>query len=103
MQSTNGLFLLTFLASAFTLQSAQPEAGAKTAAPRSRFGDLFDDAVLARGRGVEVKQSELEDAFVAFKANLAARGQSLPEDQRLFRQAQILERLVITQILAKRA
>ncbi|HMJ66564.1 MAG TPA: peptidylprolyl isomerase [Candidatus Binatia bacterium] len=101
MQST--IIALTVLAGALTLQAAQPQATAKVANPRSRFADLFDDTVLARGRGVEVKQSELDDAFLTFKANLASRGQSLPEDQRLFREKQILDRLIIGQILAKRA
>ena len=76
---------------------------AKTPASRSRFADLFDDPVIARGKGVEVKQSALDESFIAFKANLAARGQTVPEDHRLFREAQLLERLIVTQILGQRA
>src|SRR5438552_1905378 len=34
------------------------------------FADLFGDPVIARGQGLEVKRSELEDAFTAWKANL---------------------------------
>jgi foldase protein PrsA len=81
---------------------AEPDS-TKPPASRSRFASLFDDPVIARGQGVQVKQSELEEAFISFKANLAARGQSVPEDQRLFREAQLLERLIVTQILTKRA
>ncbi len=77
---------------------ASPGGGA--AAPAA---DLFEDTVLARGKGVEVKRSQLESSFIAYKANLAARGQSLPEDQRGLREAQLLDRLVITQILVNRA
>jgi parvulin-like peptidyl-prolyl isomerase len=79
------------------------EPAAKPSASRSRFASLFDDPIVARGQGVQVKQSEIDDAFISFKANLAARGQSVPEDQRLFREAQLLERLIVTQILTKRA
>ena len=50
-----------------------------------------------------MKQSALDESFVAFKANLAARGQTVPEEHRLFREAQLLERLIVTQILGKRA
>jgi parvulin-like peptidyl-prolyl isomerase len=79
------------------------EPAAKAPASRSRFADLFDDPVIARGQGVEVKQSALDESFTAFKANLAARGQTVPEEQRRFREAQLLERLIVTQILGRRA
>jgi parvulin-like peptidyl-prolyl isomerase len=94
-----GLWLLLGLA-VHAAESPQP---AKGASLRSRYADLFDDPVIARGQGVEVKQSALDESFIAFKANLATRGQNIPEDQRQFREAQLLERLIITQILAKRA
>jgi foldase protein PrsA len=96
--------LLILLAALLGLVEANcAEPAAKPPGSRSRFASLFDDPVVARGQGVQVKQSELEDAFISFKANLAARGQNVPEDQRLFREAQLLERLIVTQILTKRA
>ncbi len=64
---------------------------------------LFDDPVIARGKGIEVKRSQLEDAIIQYKANLAVRGQTLSESQRATREAQLLDRLVITQILLSRA
>jgi len=64
---------------------------------------LFADPVLVRGKGIEIKQSQLDDAFVAFRANLAARGQNVPENQRLEREAQLLDRLIVTQLLVNRA
>jgi peptidyl-prolyl cis-trans isomerase C len=64
---------------------------------------LFADVVLAKGQGVEVRRSQLEEAFVTFKANLAARGQNLPEDRRLQTEAQLLDRLVVSQLLANKA
>jgi len=64
---------------------------------------LFDDTVIARGKGIEVRRSQLEDAVIQFKANLAVRGQTLSESQRTTREAQLLDRLIITQILLARA
>src|SRR5687768_14361332 len=85
------------------LASAAESSKSDGAIQRSRFAELFDDPVVARGQGVQVKQSQVDDAFIAFKANLAVRGKSVPEDQRTMREAQILEKLIITQILGKRA
>jgi len=65
--------------------------------------DLFGDPVIARGRGVEVKRSQLEDAFTAWKANLAARGQTIGEEQRTYREVQLLDKLIITQLMTNRA
>lgn len=69
----------------------------------AKLSDLFDDPVVVRGKGVEVKKSQLEDAFIAFAANLAARGGSLSEELRPVREAQLLDRLVITRLLVNRA
>ncbi|HXG46354.1 MAG TPA: peptidylprolyl isomerase [Methylomirabilota bacterium] len=69
----------------------------------TKLAELFDNPVLARGRGVTVRRSDLEAAFVAYKANLSARGQGLSEGQRLLREAQMLDRLVVTQLLTNRA
>lgn len=92
--------LITFftLAAAFAADPAKPRSSAG-----GRLSDLFDDPVIARGQGVEVRQSALDESFIAFKANLAARGQRIPEDHRLFREVQLLERLIVTQILGRRA
>src|SRR5260370_15918491 len=63
----------------------------------------FDDPVSARGQGAEIKRSQLDNEFIAFKANLVARNQTLPEEQRLLCQAQLLERLITTRLLVNRA
>jgi len=71
--------------------------------PIAKLTELFDDPVVVRGKGFEVKRSQVEDAFTAYAANLAARGQSLAEDHRPVREAQLLDRLIITRILNNRA
>ncbi len=74
----------------------EPKAAAKSAT-------LFDDPVVVRGKGFEVKRSQLDEAFMAYAANLAARGQSLAEEHRPLREAQLLDRLIITRLLVNRA
>ena len=73
------------------------------AADKPEAAGLFDDPVIARGKGVEIRRSQLEDAFISYKANLAARDQRLPESQRAFREAQMLDRLITTQLMINRA
>ncbi len=91
------------VASVAVAAEAGAAGAAAPAAKRPTFADLFGDDVIARGQGVEVRRSQLENAFVAFRANLASRGQGIPEDQRALREAQLLERLIITQLLTRRA
>lgn len=69
----------------------------------SAADDFAIGPVLARGKGVEVRRSQLDDAFIAFRANLAARGQSLPESRREAAEAQLLDRIVVTQLLVQKA
>src|SRR5688500_18340247 len=64
---------------------------------------IFDDPVLARGRGLEIKQSQVDEMFSAFRANRAAVGQSIPEPQRPKIEADILEKLIATQLCLNRA
>src|SRR5262245_10617677 len=74
-----------------------------SAANKPGATSLFDDPLIARGKGVEIRRSQLEDAFISYKANLAARNQPLPESQRSFREAQMLDRLITTQLMVNRA
>jgi peptidyl-prolyl cis-trans isomerase C len=64
---------------------------------------LFDDPVLARGRGVEVRQSLVDEMFAAFRANRASAGQPIPESQRPKIEADILDKLIATQLCVNRA
>jgi parvulin-like peptidyl-prolyl isomerase len=61
------------------------------------------ERVLAKGRNVEVTQAQLDEAFITFKATLAARGQAVPEAHRAVLERQLLDRLVMTQILLQKA
>lgn len=74
-----------------------------TTPARPSLESLFDDPVLAQGGGVKVTSSQLERAFIAYRATAAARGQRISEDSRLRHEAQLLDRIIITQILTNRA
>jgi peptidyl-prolyl cis-trans isomerase SurA len=65
--------------------------------------DLFPDKVVARGKGFEVKQSEVDDLYLAFKANRAAAGQTVSENLRPAIEADILDRLIATQMFLGKA
>lgn len=67
-----------------------------------KLSDLFGDEVIARGKGVVVKRSQLEEALTAFQATLAIRGQQMPEAQRPYQESQLLQQLIVTQILTNR-
>lgn len=64
---------------------------------------LFADPVLARGREFTIKRSEVEEAFLKFKANAAANGQNVPESQREEIEKRILDRLIIVKVLSAKA
>lgn len=76
------------------------EASTPKRAPK--LSDLFGDEVIARGKGVVVKRSQLEEALTAFQATLAIRGQQMSEAQRPYQESQLLQQLIVTQILTNR-
>jgi peptidyl-prolyl cis-trans isomerase C len=77
--------------------------GLAVAAAQSSLLELFPDRVVARGKGFEVKRSEVDDLFLAFKANRAALGQTVPESMRPAIEEDILERLIATQVFLAKA
>ncbi len=64
---------------------------------------LFADPVLAKGQGMEVRRSQVDDAFVAYKASLAMRGQTISEDKRTLTEAQLLDRLIVGKLMVAKA
>jgi parvulin-like peptidyl-prolyl isomerase len=59
--------------------------------------------LLARGKGVEVTQEQLDEAFINLRATLAAKGGDVPESQRAKVEGQLTEKLALTQILLAKA
>jgi parvulin-like peptidyl-prolyl isomerase len=96
--------LLAALMAASALAEEKPAAAPAAPTPAPKLSDLFGDIILARGKGFEIKQSQLDEAFISYRANLAARGESVgSDDQRQYKEAQLLDRIIVTQILVNRA
>lgn len=65
--------------------------------------DLFPDKVVAKGKGVEVKQSELDETMIALRASLAAQGQALPDSDRARLMTNALDRIVMSRLVTSHA
>lgn len=77
---------------------------AEPAAQPGKAVSLFDDPVVARGNGFEVRQSEVDDMVTGLKSTLAStRNETIPEAQRSQIAAQMLDRLILTRIVQQRA
>jgi parvulin-like peptidyl-prolyl isomerase len=61
------------------------------------------DEVLCRGKGVEIRRKQVDRALMQFKANAMARGQTVPESRLSDVEVMLLDRMVITRLLAGRA
>jgi peptidyl-prolyl cis-trans isomerase C len=72
-------------------------------APAIQATNLFADKLLARGKGIEVRRSQVDEAFIAYRATAAAQGQVVAEAKRAELEAQILDRLIHVQLLLGKA
>jgi parvulin-like peptidyl-prolyl isomerase len=96
------ILVLATMSVAAVLVSAAETPGAATKSRAPKLSDLFGDEMIARGKGVAVKRSQLEEAFIAQKASLTLRGQQIPEDRRARVESQLLQQLIVLQILTNR-
>jgi len=99
---------LLFLAAA--VQAAEPKDSKSTVTappppkPTVKADDLFPPTVLARGKGFEVNSKQLDEAFLNFRTAAASRGQPpIPEDKRLETEKKLLDRLIVVQVLSRKA
>lgn len=83
--------------------TASAAAENESARPSASFTNLFSDKVVARAKGFEVKQSQVDAAFTAYKASLTSRGKTLPETQRSMVESNLIERLMVVQLLMSKA
>lgn len=77
--------------------SVTPDNPASTNKPS--LDALFGDAVVAKGKGVEVKRAELDSTVVRMKAQYAANQMPAPADA----ESQVLKKLVIDQLILSKA
>ncbi len=64
---------------------------------------LPDSPVVARGRGLEIRQAELDETLTALKGTLATQGQAIPREEEPAMRARLLDRMILTRILLQRA
>jgi peptidyl-prolyl cis-trans isomerase C len=83
--------------------AATPGTAPASPATKSTSADLFPEAVVAKGKGIEVKRSQLDDAMVSIKSTFTARGQDIPPDEVTRIEQQVLDRLIQIQILLQKA
>src|SRR5262245_21069119 len=99
--------LLAILVCLLTSRAGAADAPGKTnpAAPKtkSKTSDLFGDTVVAKGKGFEIKRSQLDDEVIRLKALAAARNQPISSDQSAILEKQVLEQLIQIQLLQGKA
>ncbi len=66
-------------------------------------GSLFADPIIAKGRGFEIRQSDVEQAVIGLKATMATQGQTIPDSQVPAVEGRMLDRMILTRILTQRA
>lgn len=85
------------------IRAADTNAPSSSAKPAVLSTNLFPDEVLCQGTGVEVRRSQVDRAFLQYRANLAAKGQTVPEAKRAELEALLLDRIAVTTLLTNRA
>src|SRR5436190_19423288 len=64
---------------------------------------LFADPVIVKGKGIEIHESDLDEAFLGYKAARAALGQGVPAlSEKAIRQ-QVLDKLIATKLMLAKA
>ena len=71
--------------------------------PKAAMAALFGDPVIAKGKGFEIKRSELDEVVTGLKSAAAAHGQVIPPGQLTQIESQMLDRLVQIQLLMQKA
>jgi hypothetical protein len=64
---------------------------------------LFGDPVIAKGKGFEIKRSELDEVMTGLKSAAAAHGQVIPQARLVQIEGQMLSRLIQVQLLLQKA
>jgi peptidyl-prolyl cis-trans isomerase C len=93
----------TALLSTETWAAEDSAATTETRKPGSRAAELFGDSVVAKGKGVEVKRSQLDEEFIRLKAQATANRQSLTSEQSTLLERQILDGLIQLKLLLGKA
>jgi peptidyl-prolyl cis-trans isomerase C len=90
-------------ASAKTQATNTPASAAPAAKAAAATKPLFDDPVIAKGKGFEIKRSELDEMLTGIKSAFAARGQTIPVARMPQIEGELLNRLIQIQLLVQKA
>jgi peptidyl-prolyl cis-trans isomerase C len=99
---TKSLVLLCAAASLLSA-SAADEKASTSSKPVMKVGDLFTNSIVAKGKGLSISRSQLDEALISIKTGAAARGQTIPPDKMSELETQILQRLIQLQLLNAKA
>ena len=69
----------------------------------SELASLLGDPVVAKGKGIEIKRSQVDAALIGVKAGLNAQGRAVSPDQMLQFERQVLNDIIGLQILLSKA
>ncbi len=69
----------------------------------SAADQLFADKVIVKGDGFEIMQSQLDQAYLQRKAQLAAGGRTIPDSARLMVEKETLDLLILKNLLLKKS
>ena len=104
---TKSLVLLLAVAGLASGRAPAAEPAATNTAPGAKsdakISDLFSGTIIAKGKGVEVRRSQLDDEIVRAKSQLAAGGRPIPPDQTVLLERQLLEQMINVQLLQAKA
>jgi len=99
---TKPLILLCAAATLLSVRAAE-EPAATPAKPVIKVSDLFTNSIVAKGKGLSISRSQLDDALISIKTGAAARGQTIPPEQMTLLEQNILQRLIQVQLLNSKA
>jgi parvulin-like peptidyl-prolyl isomerase len=105
MKSTFKFSALLLVAGILHANAAGAGGGADSNAPAKPVGlsDLLTDVVVAKGKGFEIKRSQLDQALVNARENLAASGRQIPPAQLPMLEQQALDSLILVQMVTLKA
>ena len=79
-----------------------PAAAGTNGSSQAAMTALFGDPVIARGKGFEIKRSELDEAVMGIQSTAAARGQTISPGQLTQIEGKLLGQLIQVQLLLQK-
>ena len=95
--------LIFAAALAAALLSPAASRAALTNTSASELASLISDPVVAKGKGIEIKRSQVDTALIGVKANLNAQGRAVSPSDMLQFERQVLNDIIGLQILLGKA